>query len=60
MLDSGCDYRYRRVAHRHRGVGLRKGTFLDMAGTSSGVPGFPLPLIHLSDAPMVKRRCSRR
>ena len=46
MLDSGCDCRYRRVAHRHRGVGLRKGTFLDMPGTPEEVPGVPLTLIH--------------
>ena len=37
-----------RGSSQHRGAGLRKGTFLDVAGTSSGVPDFPLTLIHLS------------
>jgi hypothetical protein len=48
MLDSRRDRRYRRVAHRSIRVGLRKVTFHDMSGTSSGVPGFPLALIHQS------------
>jgi hypothetical protein len=48
MLDSRRDCRYRRGAHRSIGVGLRKVTFHNMLGTSYGVPGFPLTLIHPS------------
>jgi hypothetical protein len=48
MLDSRRDCRYRGGAHRNIGVGLGKVTFHDMLGTSSGVPGFPLTLIHPS------------
>ena len=48
MLDSRRDRRYRRVAHRSIRVGLRKVTFHDIPGTSSGIPGFPLTLIHRS------------
>src|ERR671910_2180022 len=48
MLDSRRDCRYRGGAHRNIGVGLGKVTFHNMLGTSSGVPGFPLTLIHPS------------
>src|SRR5215218_3984754 len=48
MLDSRRDCRYRRGAHRSIGIGLGKVTFHNMLGTSSGVPGFPLTLIHPS------------
>jgi hypothetical protein len=48
MLDARRDCRYRRGAHRSIGVGLRRVTFRNMLGTSSGVPGFPLTLIHPS------------
>ena len=48
MLDSRRDCRYRGGAHRNVGVGLGKVTFHDMSGTSSGIPGFPLTLIHPS------------
>ena len=46
MLDSSRDCRYRRGAHRSIGVSLPKVTFHDISGISSGVPGFPLTLIH--------------
>jgi hypothetical protein len=48
MLDSRRYCRYHRGAHRSIRVGLGKVTFHDMSGTSSGVPGFPLALIHPS------------
>jgi hypothetical protein len=48
MLDSRRDCRYRGGAHRNIGVGLDKVTCHNMLGTSSGVPGFPLTLIHPS------------
>jgi hypothetical protein len=48
MLDARRDCRYRRGPHRSIGVGLGKVTFHNMLGTSSGVPGFPLTLIHPS------------
>jgi hypothetical protein len=48
MLDSRRDCRYRGGAHRSIGVGLGKVTFHAKAGKSSGVPGFPLTLIHPS------------
>jgi hypothetical protein len=48
MLDSRRDCRYRLGAHRNIGVGLGTVTFHNMVGTSSGVPGFPLTLIHPS------------
>jgi hypothetical protein len=46
MLDARRDCRYRRGPHRSIGVGLRKVTFHNMPGTSSGVPSFLLTLIH--------------
>jgi hypothetical protein len=48
MLDSRRDCRYRGGAHRDIRVGLGKVTFHNMLGTSSGVPGFLLTLIHPS------------
>src|ERR687897_433413 len=48
MLDSRRDCRYRGGANRNIGVGLGKVTFHNMLGTSFGVPGFPLTLIHPS------------
>ena len=56
MLDSCDDCRYRRVAHRNLEVGLGKVIFHNMLGTSSGVPGFPLTLIH----PSAWRDCMKR
>jgi hypothetical protein len=47
MLDSRRDRRYRRVAHRNIGVGLRKVLSHDMPGTPVEVPGFPLTLIEV-------------
>jgi hypothetical protein len=40
MFDSRRDRRYRLVAHRSIGVGLRKVTFHDMPGTPEEVPDF--------------------
>jgi hypothetical protein len=40
MLDSRRDRRYRLVAHRNIGVGLRKVLFHDMPVISSRVPAF--------------------
>src|SRR5215212_12215799 len=56
MLDARRDCRYRRGPHRNIGVGLGKVTFHNKPGTSSGVPGFPLTLIH----PSAWRDCPKR
>jgi hypothetical protein len=48
MLDSRGDCRYRRGAHRSIGGALRRVTFHDKLGISSGIPGFPLTLFHPS------------